>query len=452
MQIHWHEGLFLLPHHLQRFQHQVHNGLTLERRLSRSFPYGIIEARVSSEDLRVGKVRFDCLHAVLPSGTEVRYPEEAELPVLDIKAAMEESDRVTVSLAVPLWAKNRANCVAEDDNTLSFQKVLYKVVESEWADENTGENRMPILHRRTNATLVVGEAIPNDMEVIPLLRLVRSSGEEVGLPRQDTEFSGPCIVLDGSIALRDITRSLSSQVLACREELIIQINRGAFSLENVRGVQFEQLILLQTLNRAAARLETLLLIPAVPPIQVYRDMRDLLGDLSALHPNRDLFNAPAYDHDNPYPCFREIADRIRLFLRGGVTQSFLKVNFTPQGDYLHADLTDEHLSHPTDYFLGVRTKQDPVQLARFVENEDQFKLMPASLVERAVRGVVLKEERLPPLELPTQNGLHYFHLLRDKSPDVWSMIVREKSAIVRWTDHSDADYQVTLYMTVPPAT
>jgi len=451
MQIHWHEGLFLLPHHLQRFQSHLHGGLALERRLARSFPYGVIEARLSSEDLRVGKVRFDSLHAILPSGTEVRYPEEAELPVLDIKAALEEFDHLTVCLAVPLWTKDRANCVTEEEDRLLGQKVLYRVVESEWADENTGGNRRPILERRINARLLVDDSVPNDMEVIPLLRLTRGSGEEVGLPRQDTEFSGPCLVLSGSSSLRDIVRDLSSQVLACREELLLQINRGAFSLENVRGVQFEQLMLLQALNRAAARFETLLVIPSVPPIQVYRDMRDLLGDLSALHPNRDLFDAPAYDHDNPYPCFRDIADRIRLFLRGSVTQSFLKVNFTPQGDHLQADLTDEHLTRPTDYFLGIRTKEDPVKLARFVENEDQFKLMPASLVERAVRGVVLKEERLPPLDLPTQNGLHYFHLVRDKSPEVWSMLVREKSAIVRWTGNSEADYQVTLYMPVPPA-
>jgi predicted component of type VI protein secretion system len=118
---------------------------------------------------------------------------------------------------------------------------------------------------------------------------------------------------------------------------------------------------------------------------------------------------------------------------------------------LTATLNEEQLTQPNAYFLGIRTKLDPTVLGRFVEDGDKFKLMPQSLATRAIRGVELKEERHPPLELPAQSDLHYFRLDRAASARMWQQIQLEKSAIVRWTgaevDWSDAAF--TLYMTIP---
>ncbi|HEV2394898.1 MAG TPA: hypothetical protein VG146_21320 [Verrucomicrobiae bacterium] len=39
--------------------------------------------------------------------------------------------------------------------------------------------------------------------------------------------------------LREIVRDLVSQVEASRKELVVQLARGGFSLETMRGVQFD---------------------------------------------------------------------------------------------------------------------------------------------------------------------------------------------------------------------
>ena len=186
-------------------------------------------------------------------------------------------------------------------------------------------------------------------------------------------------------------------------------------------------------------------------------MRELLGELSALQPDRDDFDTPAYDHDRPFLPFYELGRKIRTYLRGTVAASFAKVDFTP-GEAWHAAVFDEtHFTVPTEWFLGVRTKQEPRSLAALVEDADRFKLMPASLATRAIRGVQLKEERHPPLELPAQSGLYYFRIMREASPRAWQQISTEKSAIVRWTGAdianvargTGADFQLSLYMTLP---
>ena len=449
-QIHWHEGLFLQAHHLQRSQKAFVDAISAERRLSWAFPYGVIEARLNPDDLENMRIRFDRLRAIMPSGIEVNYPAEAELPSIDIKQSFATSGGVlNIFLAVPLWFDARANTVDSGSATDARAKVLYRLNEVECADENSGENPKPLLMRRINARLLLESEDPSDLEVIPLLRVVRATGQDVGLPRQDSEYSGPCIVLTGSPVLMELVRDLASQVEASRKELVIQLTRGGFSLENLRGVQFEQIMRLRTLNRFSARLPSLAEAPSVSPFFMYLELRELLGELTALHPDRDVFDVPAYDHDNPYLVFGELSAKIRSLLRGTVAPTYMKVPFTNVAEIQTAVFEDKHFALPNDYFLGIETKEDPRGLVNLVENPDEFKLMPKSLASRAIRGVLLKEERFVPLELPAKGGLHYFRLLRSTSTRAWDQIQVEKAAVIRWPDEGVSDFQISMYMTLP---
>jgi type VI secretion system protein ImpJ len=449
MQVHWHEGLFLLPHHLQSFQRNVGECSAAERKLNWAYSYGVVESRLSADALENMRIRFDSLHVIMPSGEEIRFPADSELPTLDIKEAFESRGVFTVYLGLPLWSNSRANSLAPGETRDTRAKILYRVVEREVYDENSGENSKAMLCRRLNARLLLEDDDRSDLEIIPLLRITRAAGEDVGLPQLDPEFVGPCLVLKGSTTIRELVRDLSNQVLASRQELVAQVCRGGFSIDTLRGIQFEQIMRLRTLNGFGARLEALVDKANVAPFEIYIVLRELLGELAALHPDRDLFNTASYNHDNPYPVFSELAAKIRLLLRGSVAPSFLKVPFTQIDDVLTASLTDEHLQLPVDYFLGIRTKQDPTSLARLVEDPDRFKLMPQSLASRAIRGIVLKEERFPPLELPAQNGLYFFRLLRGQSSRSWQQIQSERVAVVRWTGNEPTDYDITLYMTLP---
>jgi type VI secretion system protein ImpJ len=449
MQIHWHEGLFLLPHHLQSLQRNLGERSAAARRLNWTYSYGVVESRLSGDALENMRIRFDSLHVIMPSGEEIRFPADSELPTVDIKQAFESRGAFTVYLGLPLWSKSRANCLRPGEAGDTRAKILYRVVEREVFDENSGENAKVMLCRRLNARLLLEDDDRSDLEVIPLLRVTRAAGEDVGMPQLDPEFVGPCLVLNGSTTIRELVRDLSNQVLASRQELVNQVCRGGFSIDTLRGIQFEQILRLRTLNAFGARLEALVDTPNVSPLEIYIVLRELLGELAALHPDRDLFASAPYNHDNPYPCFSELATKIRLLLRGSVAPSFLKAPFAPIDDVLTASLTDEHLQLPVDYFLGIRTKQDPTSLARLVEDADRFKLMPQSLANRAVRGIVLKEERFPPLELPGQNGLYFFRLMRGQSSRSWQQIQAERLAVVRWTSNEPADYDITLYMTLP---
>jgi type VI secretion system protein ImpJ len=452
-EIHWCEGLFLQPHHLQSMQRHILEKLTKEHRLSWSYPYGMIEAKVSDDQLENMRVSFDRLRVVMPSGLEVNVPDNAIVPSLDIKEPFASSSGpLTISLGVPVWSASRGNVIEKGSGEDWRAKRTYRVSETERRDENTGANPQPILVRQINARLLLDHDDRSDLEVLPLLRIVHAAGEDIGLPRRDPEYIPPCLVISGSPVLAELLRDLTNQVMASRNELIVQINRGGFSIENMRGVQFEQMLRLRTLNRFSARLGSLIQTGSgVTPFQMYLELKQLLAELAALRPDRDQFETVGYDHDRPAVAFNELSTKIRGLLKGVVQARFLKVPFTmvPEQNILVATLSDEGLSLPNEYFIAIKTKQDPSELAKLVLDRDKFKLMPQSLASQRIFGVQLAQELYPPVELPAQVGLHYFRVMRGESARLWERIKQEKAIAVRWPGIESSDFEVTLYMTVP---
>ncbi len=447
--IHWEEGLFLRPHHLQFMQRGSFDERAAERRLFHPYAYGVIESRISRDELSNLILRFDNLQLIMPSGLRLDVPGNTELPPLDItKAFQATSGPMVIRIGVPLWYPTRGNTVDDGPDADWRVKRLYRISEIERPDENTGENPQPIRVRRINARLLVEGEDETDLELLPLTRIVHGAGEEVGMPREDPAFIPACLVLGGSGILLNMARDLANAVDASRREVLDRMTRAGFSIETMRGLQFEQMLRLRTLNYYSARLIHLVEAGSLSPFAIYLELRGLLGELAALQPDRDQSQVPDYDHDSLYVTFFTLSSRIRDLLKGVVPPSFIKVDFSRDGSLFVAELTEEHFTRASEYFLAIRTSQDPVALARMVEDEDKFKLMPKSLTGRAVRGVKLVDERNPPLQLPSDPGLRYFRLMPVDTPRAWKLVQDERTLTAQWPDSTVADVQLTLYMPV----
>jgi len=448
--IHWEEGLFLQPHHLQFMQRRILEDVREERARFCPYPYGVIESVISRDELANSLVRFDRLRVIMRrSGIVIDVPGNTDLPPLDISKALQSSGRpIMISLGVPLWYPTRGNAIegaVPQDGTINR---LYRIGEVESADENTGENLQALRVRRINARLLLEGDDETDLDVLPLIRIAHGVGEDIGLPRQDPTFVPPCLELRGSIVLKNLARDLANAVDATRRELVIQMSRGGFSVESMRGIQFEQMLRLRTLSRYGAVLPHLVDADGTTPFQLYIELRGLLAELAALRPDRDQFDVVDYDHDAPYIAFSELASRIRAMLRGGPAPSFIRLAFNHVGRLFEAELTDEHLTRPTEYFLAIKVKEDPVALARLVEDQDKFKLMPKSIAGRAIRGIRLQDERHPPLQLPSEANLHYFRLIVADNPRMWERIKEERSITAQWPGSDVSDAVLTLLMPV----
>jgi type VI secretion system protein ImpJ len=455
-QIHWHEGLFLQPHHLQRLQKGLSDQFGFERRIAMNYGYGVIEARLSHDDLQNQRLRFQRLRLVMPGGAVISYPENAVVPSLDIRDAFSLNPKgFTVYLGLPHWFDARSNTVDGELAVGTRIKQLYRVPNQvpEVLDENTGENPQPMQFRLYNAMLLLDSDDDSDIEKIPLLRIVHDVSREEPFPRQDPNYVHPCLLLSASPVLREMVRDLSSQVEAVREQLANIVARGG-DLHTISRIQFEQLLRLRSLNRFAARMPALLALgdgnADVPPFDAYIELQSLLAELMALFPDKSEFSLIPYDHDNPYPVFLGTVTRIRNYLHGAVKPEYIEVKFEPgsEAGVRVARLEERHFTEPNAWFLGIKTTLEPSALVELVEDTDQFKLMPRSFLEHAIRGIVLKEERFPPLELPAETGRYYFRLNISQSRRVWDEALKELELVVRWSMQREVpEFQVSLFMT-----
>jgi len=451
VQVHWHEGLFLQPHHLQVLQRQMLDRSSRDRGLSWGYPYGVVEAKLSTDELSNMRVRFDRLRVVMPGGREIDIPGNADLPSLDISERFTSStSSFTVFLGLPLWQEKRANAleIGETDWRIKRQ---YRVEEMDAPDENTGENPQSLLVRKNNVRLFLEGDDTSDMEWIPLIRVGHAAGEDIGTPRLERTFVPPCMVLGGSSALREMMRAIANDVEAARGETVVQMTRSGVNPELLTGIRVQQMLRLQTLNRYAGRLIHMVKAPGgVGPFGMYLELRGLLGELAALQPDRDMWDAPEYDHDNPGAVFESLCESIRAQLRAEGTEIWQRVRFEMRDGLLVAELNEELLTKPNQYFLGIQTGRDPRDLARLVEDRGEFKLTAQSRAIGRVPGVHLEEERHPPLELPAQIGLHYFRVDRSKSTRVWGLIEEEKVLAIYFPGVERNEFDdVSLYMTIP---
>jgi type VI secretion system protein ImpJ len=450
--IHWHEGLFLQPHHLQTQQRGIYKALYGERRFSMTFPYGVIEARLAVDDLEDHRVRFDRLHVALPGGAIFRYPEDAELPSLDIKAAFRDrGEDFMIYLAVPVWLDERPNAIEFGTAAGPRQKIIYQVAESEVCDENTGRNKQPMQVRRLNGMLMFEDDDFSDCEYIPLLRVMRQVSDAAGMPRMNPRYVPPTLLLRGAPPLMQLVRDLTSQIAATRDQLAAHLANTPLDLRSLQGMQFEQLARLRCLHRSAGQLMSLVDTAEgrVPPFEVYLELRSLLNELEALYPARAEWTCSPYNHDNPWPPFQELDTKIRSYLGGVVKPRYRKIEFRFADGLFTGDMDPGFFQDATGFYLSVETATDPASLVRLMEDSDHFKLMPASFGIRAIRGLALKEERHPPFELPVKARTYYYRLNLDASRRIWEQFVREPQAIIHFEAPDRNRFAFTLYATVP---
>src|SRR5262245_26167948 len=82
--VHWHEGLFLQPHHLQVMQRFLLDQTFQARELAFPYSHGLVKLELAGGELEKKLVRIKSLQAVMPSGLVIESPGNADIPALHI--------------------------------------------------------------------------------------------------------------------------------------------------------------------------------------------------------------------------------------------------------------------------------------------------------------------------------------------------------------------------------
>ena len=454
-QIHWREGLFLQPHHLQQFQRGLHQRIEQFGRIRGPHSYGVIDMDLAEDDLENFQVRFRKLHAILPGGTLLRFPEDADLPVLNLKEAFATgTESLLIHLAVPLWFEERAN-VSEDLGN-SGVPARFTVTREETNDENTGQHPQTVEMRRLAGRLLLDgpDLRRHDYELLPVLRVARTERQNLpDMPRRDAAFTPGSITLAGMPGVREIVRDLGSRITAVRREFSSLLADNPPFGESFGGESLRYLFRLRILSRFEATLPALVEEGGIAPFGLYLHLRELLGEFAALEPEQEDFVTAPYDHANAYPAFAELTTRIRKYLTGP-RQRYRSVDFVKEDRRFTAPVSAELFHEAASFFLAVRSAWPASDLVRLVEDSSQFQLLPGEVARDkvAVRGVKMKEVRSLPFGLPRDPGLYYFRVLAEESRELWERLTNDTEACIQFSGSGASDFKISFIIPIPTRT
>ncbi len=443
-QVHWSEGLFIQPQHLQQMQINMNSLIRAQRKFSVPFDYGFYDLELDTEALTTRRVVIKRFSAVMPDGTEISMPGNCNVETLELSLENSGQTEVDVYLTVPTLSTTESNLKSE-----SKTNARYTLKENLVVDENTGENEIPLISRDINAFLLTDVRNANDCTYIQLCRL-RWVSINAGQPSLQlvNDYMPPFVSLSQDCHLLKLSSELIFQLKSAKNSIIEQFETDIFDPNSLSGSKVLQLMILRIASLYAVRLDSELVPGRITTFTLYLELISLLSELEAVNPSSSYEPVPHYDHDNLKPVIETLLKRIRgILLRGGVS-SALAFEFYEKNSVLQLEDLDDRVFSTKNLFLAVQFTGNLRERVDDIEIGDNFRLIDRKSLSDRIRGVKLLEIRNPPQYLPNIAHTLWFRLDCDNSERIWKYINEEKNMVIDCAGDLFPNLTATLYVSV----
>lgn len=445
--IHWAEGLFLEPQHLQRAQVLTQQQTWQTLSLCFEYAYGLIDLEIDEEALEAKRIVLTKLAAIMPDGTQISMPGNCHVPPLqlDVNPHAQANTQINaqgfmVYLALPSLS------VTDSNLGVKHQSGRYSLDAERVLDENTGDNEVSLIVREYNVQLTTKDQSITSHCVLPICRVRYSPQLKLQL---DKNYLPPFVTVSASCPLLPWATKLLFMLKNYRVNLEADIEKDGFDSKLLTGADMLRLTQLAALNSFIERAENFLQPNKITPFALGLELCDLLGRLSVLNP---LVHArvPPYQHEDAFLMFQELSLRIRTLLsRENTTQEFehLKFSLDQRGFLGLFDLSDLFFS-ASQYFLAVSFEGDLRERIADIENGDNFRLLDIESFKDRIRGVKLVHLRYPPHFLPSLNHTIWFKLMVEDSLKIWNYIREDRAMVIDHVPSLFVNLSASLYFSV----
>lgn len=417
-EVHWQEGMFLGPHHLQALQR-----LVLERVWTvadQVFPYawGARKLRIATADIENFLFGIQFCDLTFPDGSRLVIPGNAAIAPRDFKAALDDNNgKLEVYVGVPQYRPADANVAFNNE-----QDRRFTLDEIERVDENTGRNPQPLAVRRLNARIFFeGEDVPQGFQVLRVAT-IRRGGGMAAIPMVYAEDFPPVLEIETWQPLQSLANDLVAQIEAKKRYLGERLAGRAINFGTGVSADFEALLKLHAVNGFAPMLRQLADTPHLHPYGLYMEMARIVGGLGVFDSEKRVApDLPLYDHNRPGPCFYQAYREICRLLDKMVPMSFVIRPFIPvpvagghsfkTDDRRGVKLEPELMQAAQAFYLGVLTEDSMANVTKQLTSGQLALGGPGEIPQmRTARfpGLPLKPSDRTPNELPVLEKGHYF--------------------------------------------
>ncbi len=428
--VHWNEGMFLRPHHLQAAQRYASEQLHRSSQFDQHYNWGLRSLEIDKEALANHRLVIRTLQIRLRDGTVVSVPEDNELPEIALKGAFTGDNLATIYLAVPLLHLGRANLAG--DRTIEGGRYLVDTHELE--DENTGLNPQPVKVRRLNLQLLLSTQDHAGFEVLPIAAFERSAGAD-GTPKLYLPYIPPVVCCDAWVPLLvDVLQAIYDRIGRKIEILSDMVLSRGISLETQS--QGDALIVnhLRVLNEGYALLNILAFAQGVHPLTAYYELCRLVGQLSFFGETRRTPELPRYDHDDLGGCFYAVKKHLDSLLYDVKEPDYKSRPFEGAAKRMQVTLEPAWLETVWQMYVGVKSPLRPEEcISLLTKGQLDMKIGSSEKVDRIFQmgamGLKFTHTPTPPRALPNVAGLVYFQVSRDS--EEWENVRKSLTLAIR---------------------
>ncbi len=432
--VHWHEGMFLRPQHFQaqqrHFAHQIAQG----DRWNLYHHWGLSYIDIDRDALANHRLVINSLQARLHDGTMISIPEEGELPIVELKAALDKQPRIEILLGVPILRIGRANhSDGQSNEPRRFRSQIEKL-----EDENTGQSEQQVGLRDANFRILLPDDDRAGYEVIRIARIEKSSDAR-NTPQIDPSFIPPLLSCQFWHPLQiDILQSLYDRIGAKSQLLADMIRTKGIAIQSQSSEESLIVAQLKALNEAYVMLGHLMATPGTHPLLAYRELVRLVGQLAIFGASRRPERIPIYDHDDLGVCYSEIRKIIDVYLDLIVEPTWKSVPFIGVGQRMQVTLQPSWLEPAWKMYVGIKSNLPTPDVVRkfTMQGEMDMKIGSAENVDEIFRrggqGLSFSPQTNPPVALPSEQGLAFFEINRDsQQQEEWNFVRRSLILAIR---------------------
>ncbi len=434
--IFWHEGLFLQPQHFQILDlHHQHRESQIPA-LLKDYPWGFLDLDIRRAALENQVFELDKFEAIFPDGTYVKVPGNGRIVGKSFEGFWSaEGKPLSVYIGLRKWYEDRPNVCASSE-AASLKGVLPVNGQTRFIVDEVPESVGDIFSHQSEAQVrflfhnvevffepELEEA--GDVELLKVAELVRAE-EEV---RIDPGYVPPLFWASASKRLwsfvkeiRDLLTSRGQEFAAYKKEQLGQVPQ--FGSQDLLF-----LLALRSLNRYIPLFHQITELERIHPVELYGLLRQLVGELSSFSSTYDSLGSseeepeiPAYNHRDPWPCFRIVRERIVRLLNEITTGPEYVIDLLFDGTYYSSDLEDRIFTDVNRYYLVLESSLDKNEIISMVEQTAKIgsrEQLPF-LIARALPGLEARNLPVPPSELPRRPRATYFEL--DTHSEHWQRI------------------------------
>jgi type VI secretion system protein ImpJ len=402
----WSEGLFLTPHLFQQADRYRDNILHSRLKTLAQFYWGLSEFEIDREGLASGFFSLYRCSGVMLDGLMLQIPSEDSAPeTRSVKAFFAPSaETLEVYLAIPAARPDSTNVGLE--NGVSGRAVRYQMEMAQVNDDTVEGNEGEIPLANKNFQILFGGESLDGKISIKIAELGRTATGEITLK---DSYVPPAILMTASETLMAILHRIL-EILSAKASALSQQRRHIAEFGSSDVANFW---LLHTVNSYVPLLSHCFLAPERHPESVYLLLAQLVGELCTFSLQADPRDAPRYDHENLYKTFSELEQKIRFLLETIIPSKYVIIPLVKTPDLWYAgNISDDRLLKDAQFYLAANAQVAPNLLISDVPAKAKISSPEeiSMIIGRAVPGVSLTHEPIPPSSIPVKPGYKYFGL------------------------------------------